>query len=176
MKFQILFFVFLFEFSFSFDEFGDCDFFQKLTTTSQFTITSPGYPESYTRGTQCRWAAEAPPGYKISLNCYEVQLSSTLSCLGDNLSVSQSGRVDLADAKRFCGSSPFEVESTGYPMTIALKVGGISKGGRFRCSVKAVKNNCECGTRNRGKIGKCNYVWVVDVRGLKRVKLKKIIR
>lgn len=154
MKFKIIFCVLLIEFSASLDQYGDCDFFQRITATSQLTISSPKYPGNYTKGTQCRWVAEAQPGYKISLNCDEVRLTSTLSCLGDNISVSTTEQVNLADAKSFC--KPFKIESTSYRMTIALRAGKNSKGGRFRCSIKTTKNNCVCGIKNRGKIGKCN--------------------
>lgn len=154
MKLKILFLLILSDFSITLDQYGNCDFFQKLSTTSQFTITSPRYPGNFLRDTKCRWAAEAPPGFKISLNCFEFQLPSSSWCSLDNLSISQTGRVDLGDAKRFCGWSPFQVESTSYRMTIALNVGRFSKGGRFRCSIRALKNNCNCGVRNRGKIGK----------------------
>lgn len=153
MKFRILFFALLIKFSSSLWE--GCDFFQKLSSTSVFTIKSPGYPDNYARGTQCRWAAEAPPGFKIVLDCQEVQLPLSASCLGDNLSVSPMGRGDLSDAKRHCGSAPFQIESTSYRMTIALSAGNLSRGGKFRCSVRSVKNNCGCGTRNKGRIG--NY-------------------
>lgn len=153
MKLELLIFALLIEFSSPLDQFGDCDFFQQLTSSSQFGFTSPGYPGNYAKGTQCRWAAEAPPGFKISLDCYEVQLPSSLSCSKDALSVSPMGRVDLGDAKRYCGSSPFQIESTSNRMTMALRAGNLSKGGKFHCSIKAVKNNCGCGKRNRGRIG-----------------------
>lgn len=134
------------------DEFGTCDYFQKLTSSSQFTITSPGYPSNYTRNAKCRWTAEAPPGFKISLNCIEVQIP----CGSDNLSIIA---VGSSDPKRYCGKSPFQVDSTSYRVSIALQVGNFSSGGKFRCVIKSMLNNCSCGTRNRGRIGnviKCN--------------------
>lgn len=149
----ILFILISLKSSFSLEDFGNCDFFQRLTATSQFTIVSTGYPQNYLSNTKCRWAAEAPMGYKVSLNCYDVRLPSSLSCANDLLSVSPSGRADLSDGKRFCGNSPFQVYSTSYRMTIAHKVGPFSKGGKFRCDIKAVKNYCSCGVRNRGRIG-----------------------
>lgn len=138
---------------FALEEYGNCDFFQRVTATSQFTIVSTGYPQNYLSNTKCRWAAEAPPGYKISLNCNDVRIPFSLSCANDLLSVSTTGRADLGDGKRYCGNSPFQVYSTSYRITIAHKVGPFSKGGKFRCDIKAVKNDCTCGVRNRGRIG-----------------------
>lgn len=141
------------------DDYGDCDYFQRLSITSQYKITSPGYPRNYLKNTKCRWITEAPLGYKVSLNCNDVRIPFSLSCKNDNLYVSATGRADFADGKLHCGNSPFQVVSTSYRMTMALQVGSLSSGGgggggKFSCIVKAVKNNCSCGVRNRGKIGK----------------------
>ncbi len=144
--------VFLIQFCLSLDQFFDCDFSQLLSTSSIYEIISPAYPGNYLKGTQCRWEAEAPQGFKISLSCSQVELSPSIACFGDKISVSTTGRLDLANSKHFC--NPFQIESASNRMTMALKAGRFSRGGRFRCKIKAVKNNCVCGKRNRGKIGK----------------------
>lgn len=155
----VIFLIIARKFSLALDEYGNCDYFQKLSTTSQFTIQSPGYPLNYLSRTKCRWGAEAPPGFKISIKCNDVRIPISFACVGDNLAISPTGRTDMADAKRYCGSSPFQLDSTNYRMTIALKAGALSNGSKFQCLIKAVKNNCSCGTRNRGRIGKMfNYV------------------
>lgn len=135
------------------EDYNNCDFFQRITATSQFSIVSTGYPRTYFSNTKCRWTAEAPMGYRISLNCHDVRIPTSLNCANDSLSVSPTGRADLSDGKRYCGNAPFQVYSTSYRMTIAHKAGSYSRGGLFYCMVKAVKNDCNCGVRNRGKIG-----------------------
>lgn len=131
----------------------DCDFFQALKPDTVYTIASPKYSQNYAYGTDCRWAVEAPPGYKVSLSCDNVALPSTFLCLGDRLLVSRSGRTDVRDGKSYCGAAPFTETSTSYRMTIALKTWFLSQGGRFKCSMRAIVASCACGQLNRGKIG-----------------------
>jgi hypothetical protein len=129
-------------------EFEKCDYHQELRPASQHTI---GYVGGYSRGISCRWAAEAPAGYKITLDCNNVQMPPSFACLGDQIQVSTAGRADMSDAKRFCG--PFRAESLGTQMTVSLKSTPTSSGGKFRCLFSTVKSKCTCGSRNRGKIG-----------------------
>lgn len=132
-----------------------CDYFQALKPNGVYSIASPGFSRNYLRGTDCRWAAEAPPGYKILLLCHEVRLPNSLRCKNDRIIVSNTGRSDLRDGKTRCGSASFSETSTSTKMTIALKTGAFTKGGRFKCSLKTVANSCNCGLANRGRIGEC---------------------
>lgn len=132
-----------------------CDYYQALEPEFNYTIASPKYSENTFRPNDCRWAVEAPPGYKILLSCNEVRLSSFF-CSSDRISVSNTGRTDLRNAKQHCGSSAFSETSLSTRMTIALKTGKFSRDGKFKCSLKAVVNGCSCGQFNRGRIGEFN--------------------
>lgn len=131
-----------------------CDYFEALKVGKTYVIASPGYSGNYKGGTDCRWAAEAPPGYKISLNCNDVKLSSPLLRCGDQISVSKTGRPDLRDGKSHCRSGAFSETSSSTRITISLKTRALSRGGRFKCSMKAIVNSCNCGQLNKGKIGR----------------------
>lgn len=134
-----------------------CDFYQPLKPDVVYTIASPRFPQNYLRGTDCRWAAEAPTGYKVSLSCAEVRLPLVFLCndRSDRILVSLSGKVNLSDARRRCGEVSFTETSSSNRMIIALKTVQRTRGGRFKCSLKAVSNtnSCNCGLLNRGRIG-----------------------
>lgn len=132
-----------------------CDFYQALKPGVIYTIASPRFPQNYLRGTDCRWAAEAPSGYKVSLKCNEVRLPLVFPCNDrvDRILVSPYGKVNLADARRHCGGVSFTETSFGTRMLVALKSGPFISGQRFKCSLKAVANSCSCGQLNRGRIG-----------------------
>lgn len=134
-----------------------CDFYQELELDIIYTISSPRFPQRYLRGTDCRWAAEAPAGYKISLDCYEVRLPPVFQCTDkvDRILVSSVGNANLTDGKRYCGGVPFTETSSSTRMVFALKTGPFIRGGRFKCSLKAVRASCSCGQLNRGRIGEC---------------------
>lgn len=141
------------------EEYGNCDYYQQLKPTEQVAIFSPGYSKNYIPGTKCRWTAEAPIGYKLSMSCKDFQLPKLFGCLSDEMSISTTGRADMLDAKKFCGKQPLSIESKGTKMIIALKSNGKSVGGRFYCVIQTLKEkpSCTCGVRNRdrGRIG--NY-------------------
>lgn len=136
-----------------FPQSNGCDYYQALKPDVTYTITSPKYSLNYLRGSDCRWAAEAPPGYRILLSCSEVRLPTSFFCSGDRILVSNAGRADLRDATRHCGSSSFSETSASNRMTIALKTGTFSRGGKFKCLLKTVGSSCSCGQVNRGRIG-----------------------
>jgi hypothetical protein len=134
-------------------ELEHCDFYQSLELNVTYSIASPNFSENYLRGTDCRWAAEAPPGHKIFLNCRQVNLPRTFACNGDRILVSNTGRVDLRDGRKYCGGVEFAETSRSTRIIIALKSGLRSRGGKFKCSLKTVANSCSCGQLNRGRIG-----------------------
>jgi hypothetical protein len=138
-----------------------CDYYQALKPSVIYTISSTRYPQNYVRGTDCRWAAEAPPGYKVSLTCNEVKLPATFFCNGDRILVSLVGRADLRDGRKHCGGVAFMETSSSTRMTIALKTGQLTRGGRFKCALKAVANSCSCGQLNSGRIGESHEMFYV---------------
>jgi hypothetical protein len=137
-------------------QFNGCDFYQAVQPGVTYTVASPRYSRNYLRGTNCRWAAEAPPGYKISLACADVRLPPSFLCndRADRILVSLSGKVNLYDARRHCGGVSFTETSSSNRMVMALRTAPFTRGGRFKCSLRAVANDCNCGLLNRGKIGK----------------------
>lgn len=134
-------------------QYEGCDYFEELKPDTTYFISSPRNSENLLWGDDCRWAAEASFGNKILLNCNEVRIQPSISCYGDSILVSMSGRTDLSDAKRYCGMTSFSETSTSTKITIALKTRSVSIGVRFKCSLQAVASNCSCGQVNRGRIG-----------------------
>lgn len=57
--------------NFAHGQFPNCDFFQLLRTGVRYQIFSPGFDRGflYPANTRCRWAAEAPPAFKVRLDC-----------------------------------------------------------------------------------------------------------
>lgn len=135
-----------------FAQFNGCDFYKELKPEKVYTITSPLYPQKYRRETSCRWAVEAPAGYKISLDCYEVTLAFSFFCYGDRILASKTGRTDVRDSNRNC--DPFKVTSVSNRMTIALKTQAFSYGGRFKCALHLIVDTCSCGQYNKARIGR----------------------
>ena len=135
-------------------QFNGCDYFQPLKLGASYIIASPKYPNKYERGTNCRWAAEAPTGYKIALECNDVSLPTSVFCAGDKILVSRTGRTDFQDGIKYCGTGKFSENSSSTRMTIALRAGLFGMfNGRFMCTLKIVSSNCNCGQLNRGRIG-----------------------
>ena len=145
MKDFLLYFIYVVQVT---GQYTGCDYFQALKSGESYTIQSPGYPGKYQGNTNCRWLAESPPKTTISLDCADVQLPSSLSCRADTLLVSMTGRTDLADGRRYCGSGGFTSKSVDNRMTLALRTGATGSGS-FKCSLRTT---CDCGRHNRGRI------------------------
>lgn len=135
----------------AFSQFNGCDYYKKLKPDTTYTIRSPRYPKSYRREANCRWAVEAPAGFKISLDCYEVTFNFPFFCYGDTILASRTGRTDVRDSNRNCDT--FKATSTSTKMTVALKTQAPSFGGRFTCSLRLVIDGCNCGQHNQARIG-----------------------
>lgn len=67
--------------------------------------------------------------------------------------MSRTGRKDLLDAERFCGSGSFTRTSVSNMMVASLKVVLNPPRGFIQCSFKAQKiTNCNCGVKKNTKI------------------------
>ncbi|KAJ6647071.1 Venom serine protease 34 [Pseudolycoriella hygida] len=136
--------------------FHGCDYFQNVEVGKSYDIFSPEYSqngESNREVMECRWDAMAPAGYILILEC-EVYLPLSDDCNEGRIEVSASGKLDLEDADRYCGTQPFQTESVGNRMVIALKRAKTYEG-KFKCHVYLkpdITFPCECGHRKRNRI------------------------
>jgi hypothetical protein len=71
-------FIFLIFLHFATANFPGCDHFQALRVGVNYQIYSPNFHlgQLYPRSTRCRWTAEAPPGFKVNINCDVFDLPS----------------------------------------------------------------------------------------------------
>lgn len=53
---------------------SNCDYYQSMTVGTTYNVYSPGYPQNYAAGVDCRWTAVAPRGYRIYLDCSDVDI------------------------------------------------------------------------------------------------------
>ncbi|CAH0403062.1 unnamed protein product [Chilo suppressalis] len=135
---------------------ANCDFYQSVAVGVTYTVKSPNYPYSYGRGQQCRWIADCPVGYNCRLQCTEVNMPQSTSCSMDRLLVSRSGDLQLNNADYYCGQGQFTSLSIGTRISMGLVVSQSSTGGRFSCTLQAVKQQtsgtCSCGYRKQNRI------------------------
>ncbi|CAG9805075.1 unnamed protein product [Chironomus riparius] len=134
--------------------FDSCDYYQFLEPGRVYQVGSLGfrYGRPSPINTNCRYAAEAPYGYKITASCRLAYLLPVPKC-ENFLKISPSGRTDLADGKTYCGwLGVISAASQSNRMTIQYLTGNRPMGSRFLCSMHLVPDNCECGKRNVGRI------------------------
>ncbi|CAB3255220.1 unnamed protein product [Arctia plantaginis] len=129
-----------------------CDFYQQVAAGNSYTINSPGWPNFYGRGLQCRWIVDCPAGFRCRLTCSEINIPQTQSCSGDRLMVSLTGNTALTDAQFYCGRGTLNVLSTGTRLSMGLISTLWSNGGRFTCQIRAEGStptppSCRCGDR-----------------------------
>lgn len=51
-------------------QFTDCDYYENLFLGIEYNIGI----SSDSTNTHCRWAAEAPPGYQVAIDCHDIAL------------------------------------------------------------------------------------------------------
>ncbi|XP_001657965.2 venom serine protease 34 [Aedes aegypti] len=127
-----------------------CDYYRQIDSGQTYTIYSPNYSGLYPANTDCRWVLTTTPGSRIALTCSDVYIPQSTSCYYDKLVISTGGKMDLSDAKAYCGTGTIAAESTGSSMVVALQVPSTTYGGRVYCT--ATKINCQCGLRRKKKI------------------------
>jgi hypothetical protein len=69
-----------------------CDYFQKLDPNVTYQLHSP---KNSKLNSKCRWAAEAPEGQNVLIDCKEIKIPFSTFCANDALLISTNGRVDL---------------------------------------------------------------------------------
>ncbi|CAH0596907.1 unnamed protein product [Chrysodeixis includens] len=138
---------------------ANCDFAQNVTPGQTYYITSPGYPQNYRGGVECRWIAICPSGYNCRMDCPEISIPQTDRCTMDRLLVSRTGDPQLISAEPYCGRGTLSVVSTAQRLSIGLLTSTSSPGGRFYCELKAQLANtnpnpgtCSCGVRRTNRI------------------------
>ncbi|XP_058834513.1 venom serine protease-like [Topomyia yanbarensis] len=127
--------------------YGGCDYAYSYPSNAVGYIQSPNWSNYYKGGTNCRFTIQAPTRHYIYAQCYDMYLPSSYGCYSDKVLVSPTGDSNLGDAEVRCGTTTFNVASTGNRMVIALQSSTQSTGGRFRCQITAVPLKCDCGTR-----------------------------
>ncbi|XP_058460908.1 venom serine protease-like [Malaya genurostris] len=127
--------------------YAGCDYSYNYPSNTVGYVQSPNWSNYYKGGTNCRFTIQAPARHYLYAQCYDMYLPSSYGCYYDKLLVSPTGNNALADAEVRCGSTTFNVASTGNKMVIALQTLTQSTGGRFRCQITAVPLKCDCGTR-----------------------------
>ncbi|XP_026728126.1 venom serine protease 34-like [Trichoplusia ni] len=137
---------------------ANCDFYQNVEVGYTYYIYSPGYPNNYLPGIQCRWIAVCPTGYNCRLNCPQISIprENTQTCTIDRLLVSRSGDPILAAADPYCGLRAINAVSTGQRLSVGLITSRNSPGGRFYCELTAQPagpaSGCTCGVRRQNRI------------------------
>ncbi|XP_059473349.1 venom serine protease-like [Neocloeon triangulifer] len=119
-----------------------CDFYQNVEPGDKFYIYSPNYPDTFGPHLTCRWYAVAPVGWRLELECREIQLDDgefgDESCEGgDVLWVSLSGDSRLRDAHGYCGVGSFLTLSNSNLLNIVFQAGArYNPGSRFFCELR----------------------------------------
>ncbi|XP_062559128.1 venom serine protease-like [Armigeres subalbatus] len=127
--------------------YAGCDYTYNYNSYAVGYIQSPNWSNYYTPGTNCRFTIQAPARHYLYAQCYDMYLPSSYGCYYDKLLASLNGDSTLAGAQVYCGSTPFNVASSGNKLVIALQTSPYMSGGRFRCQISAIPLKCNCGSR-----------------------------
>nr|XP_036232680.1 cubilin-like [Bactrocera oleae] len=117
--------------------FEGCDNTFNINPGTTYYVHSPNYPNTYRRGTSCRYQIIAPVDYTVEANCTIELPSSGGQCTTEHFYVSTEGDPQLRDSEQFCGQGTFTRVSSFRQLTLAYVSDNTGPGGRFLCSVTA---------------------------------------
>ncbi|EDV59543.2 venom serine protease [Drosophila erecta] len=123
--------------------FEDCDNTFHLNPGNTY-VESPYYPNNYPGGSSCRYKFTAPLDYYIQVRCSLGIPTSNGQCTTDNFWIDTEGDLLMRGAENFCGSGTLSRESLFTELVFAYISTG-TNGGSFKCTLTAVKQNCNCG-------------------------------
>uniref|UniRef100_A0A6P7FK98 Venom serine protease-like isoform X1 n=1 Tax=Diabrotica virgifera virgifera TaxID=50390 RepID=A0A6P7FK98_DIAVI len=140
-----------------------CNYYKNLDVGQKFPVYNQQYPNNYSAGYNCNWQVQSPIGSKIIISCENINLPSTVECSGDKLKISPTGDTSFRDSRNYCGSGKISLVAQANRVAIEIAAQVFSRGGRFICTLTAVKDNkpepeppsltnCDCGWKRGTKI------------------------
>ncbi|XP_043477669.1 venom serine protease 34-like isoform X2 [Leptopilina heterotoma] len=131
-------FIFLFLLDVSKTQEADCDLYQFVNLGSLYYIYNLEYPDYVTGTKYCRFRAEAPEGYRILLECEDINIPSSLLCLNQYLSINTNPDSILSIPSIFCGIGTMTMSSVNNKMTVIYRSLPTGRPARFFCNVTSV--------------------------------------
>ncbi|XP_046827166.1 venom serine protease-like [Vespa crabro] len=124
----------------------NCDYNQELKPNVDYYVYNPDYPNYYMGEHNCWWSARSSG--RIKLNCTIFDIPPSSNCSLDFMKVKVDDDIEYV----FCGLNSFTVESIASKMTIKFHSRYNTYGGKFRCILRVVKEECRCGWKNPSRI------------------------
>ncbi|XP_062133666.1 venom serine protease [Drosophila sulfurigaster albostrigata] len=123
--------------------FEGCD--NTYTVDGTIYVESPYYNSTYPPGTSCRYKFVAPVDYYITVQCTISLPSNNGQCSTDNFWLDTEGDLLMRTSENFCGTGTFTRDSLFTELVFAYISTGSNVGGKFRCSLSAKPQSCNCG-------------------------------
>lgn len=102
-----------------------------IQTGENGVISSPNYPNLYSRWTQCSWLLEAPEGHTITLTFSDFSVENHPTCTSDSVTVRNGDSPGSPIIGRYCGQSvpgPIQSGSNQLVVTFNTNNQGQSRG------------------------------------------------
>lgn len=101
-------------------------------------LKSPGYPQKYTRNTECVWTIELEPSYHLNftfIGRFDIEMHS--SCLRDYLLIEEWINDDWVTINRFCGLViPKEIKTQSHKARVTFRSNDNIEGDGFQLNYR----------------------------------------
>uniref|UniRef100_A0A8C6W9S3 Cubilin n=1 Tax=Nannospalax galili TaxID=1026970 RepID=A0A8C6W9S3_NANGA len=109
--------------------FTDCGGIQ---TGESGVISSPNYPNIYSRGSYCSWLLDAPEGHTITLTFSDFDIESHSTCAWDAVTVRNGGSPGSPIIGRYCGrTAPGPIHSGSNQLVVTFTTNHLGQSGGF---------------------------------------------
>ncbi|XP_034244978.1 cubilin [Thrips palmi] len=114
---------------------------------SHASISSPGSPGKYPANRDCYWVVMAPPGRRVQLHFFSMQIENHPNCSFDFLEVRDGLDSDSPLLARYCNSShvPAPLVGSGNTLTLYFHSDASGQDGGFQIAASATEGTPGCG-------------------------------
>lgn len=124
---------------------------RNINPLSPLIVQSPKYPENFVSDLSCRWNINVPVGYRFRVLCEDFSLTSTPNCQSDVVTI---------NGKKYCSGPTLDTKwNGGQPLIIDFQ--SRTNSGKFKCTVSAIEDPCNCGNVKKTDKDKYNHVALI---------------
>ncbi|XP_074652971.1 cubilin-like [Tubulanus polymorphus] len=124
-------------------------------TADTGTVTSPGYPQGYTRQIFCEWVITAPVGERVNITFVDVDIEGHADCIWDYIEVRDGELGSSPFVGRYCGNEePAPFMSTSNNVLIRFRADESTEGQGFK-----IHYTTACGGTYRNPTGVIQSVY-----------------
>ncbi|XP_041378881.1 uncharacterized protein LOC121391255 [Gigantopelta aegis] len=128
-----------------------------ISVESTVTVSSPGFPDNYPSGVDCRWTVNTANGGNINVTSQYFSVEEQKECLWDYLEINEQNAEGNITGRRYCGYEPFVYESVSQVIYLYFHSDDTGQGAGFRLMLQVLPLEHAERSCNQSLVGPLGY-------------------